>query len=132
MKTYMLRIPSKVNEIKGIESIVGKIVSDFEVCQDKYPNILISLTEAVNNAIIHGNNKDEKKFVNINLKKTTLGLAISVSDEGKGFNPTMIPDPTCPENVDCCGGRGVFLIQQLTDQVHFRNNGSTVEMHFNI
>lgn len=132
MKSYMLRIPSKVNEIKEVETIVNKLVSDYNVSEDKYPNILISLTEAVNNAIIHGNNKDENKYVNINLERTNAGLSIRVSDEGAGFNLKTIPDPTSPDHVECCGGRGVFLIQQLTDRVLFLNNGSTVEMHFNI
>lgn len=130
MKTILLRIPSIVTQIQEIETIVNKVVVDYNVSEEKYPNILISLTEAVNNAIIHGNNKDESKFVNINFEKTHEGVSIRVSDEGRGFNLQSIPDPTRPENLECCGGRGVFLIQQLTDKVQFLNNGSTIEMHF--
>lgn len=130
MKTILLRIPSNVTQIKEVETIVNQMVNDYDVSEEKYPNILISLTEAVNNAIIHGNNKDENKFVNINFKKTSNGVSIRVSDEGIGFNLESIPDPTRPENLECCGGRGVFLIQQLTDKVQFLDNGSTIEMHF--
>jgi serine/threonine-protein kinase RsbW len=128
----MLRIRSSPNSICRIESFVKDVAERYNIGQDKYPNILISLTEAVNNAILHGNGQDENKYVNIHLKKITGGVALRVSDEGNGFNPHAVPDPTLPENLECCGGRGVFLIRQLSDKVLFYNNGSTVEMHFNL
>lgn len=103
------------------------------VRQELYPNILISLTEAVNNAIRHGNNLDETKKVEIRLvKKQPNRLCLQVSDEGCGFNINEVKDPTTNENVFRIGGRGVFLIRELADEVHFLNNGSTVEMAFKI
>lgn len=107
-------------------------MEQYRIQPDLHCNILVSLTEAVNNAMIHGNCGDESKNVHIKLKKQRNTLAIQVSDEGRGFDPASIPDPTAPENITECGGRGVFLIQQLSDNVHFRNNGSTVEMLFKI
>ncbi len=128
----MLVLPSKMTSISKIETFVQKVTQKYNICDEQYPNILISLTEAVNNAIIHGNNKDEKKEVNIALEKTKEGLCFSVSDQGHGFNPNSIPDPTSPENVECCGGRGVFLMKELCDEIRFKNEGRTVEMYFDI
>ena len=128
----MLRLPSCPKSIVEVEAFVKELSEKFNISQDKYPNILISLTEAVNNAILHGNRKDEKKYVKIASAQTLVGIKLSVSDEGTGFDPAAVPDPTATENIDCCGGRGVFLIRQLSDQVSYFNNGSTVEMHFRL
>ncbi len=128
----MLVLPSKVASISKIETFVQKLSEKYDIGEDQYPNILISLTEAVNNAIIHGNNKDESKQVNIALEKCDTGLTFLVSDQGSGFNPSNIPDPTSPENVDCCGGRGVFLMKELCDKLRYKNNGRTVEMFFSL
>lgn len=128
----MLKLPSNPRNIAVLDSFVKKIVEQYRIRPDLHCNILVSLTEAVNNAMIHGNCGDESKNVHIKLKKLRDTLAIQVSDEGCGFDPASIPDPTAPENITKCGGRGVFLIQQLSDTVHFRNNGSTVEMQFKI
>ena len=130
MTTLMLKIPSHPNQITEVEVFVKKMAQEFNIGQEKFPNILISLTEAVNNAIIHGNCNDENKFVDIQMNKTSKGVSCRVSDEGCGFNPKSIPDPTADDHLECCGGRGVFLIQQLSDRVDFFDNGRTVEMHF--
>lgn len=115
-----------------VESFVDRVMERYKLRPDVYGNILISLTEAVNNAIIHGNCKDESKSVRIQLRKQKDRLAIRVSDEGRGFDPACIPDPTCPENITKCGGRGVFLMHQLSDEIRFHDNGSTVEMRFKL
>jgi serine/threonine-protein kinase RsbW len=127
----MLRLPSSPNSIKHIEVFAQDLADRYPIGPEKYPNLLISLTEAVNNAICHGNKYDEKKYVNIALREKLKGLAIRVSDEGPGFNPVDVPDPTTSENISKLGGRGVFLIRQLSDNVHFLNEGRTIEMHFN-
>ena len=132
MKLDRLIIPSKATSISAVENYVRDLARFYKINQDVYPNILISLTEAVNNAITHGNNGDENKRVEIFLQRTKAGLKFRVCDEGHGFNPKSLPDPTAPENIECCGGRGVFLIKQLSDRVSFSDNGSTVEMHFRL
>ncbi len=128
----ILKLPSNPRNITVIESFVNRLVEKYQISPDLHCNILVSLTEAVNNAIIHGNCSDESKNVSIRLKRTHNTLAISVTDEGCGFDPRKVPDPTAPENLTKCGGRGVFLIQELSDAVSFRNNGATVEMKFKI
>jgi serine/threonine-protein kinase RsbW len=131
-KSVMLRLPSNPRNVCQVENFVQRIVEKYRISPDVYGNILISLTEAVNNAIIHGNRKDESKTVQIHLSKDKGHLAIRVSDEGRGFDYRSIPDPTAPENLTKCGGRGVFLMQQLSDRIHFHDNGRTVEMQFRL
>mgnify|MGYP006292403397 CR=1 FL=1 len=131
-KNIMLRLTSDPRNISMVESFVQRIVEKYKIHPDKYGNILISLTEAVNNSIIHGNRKDQSKCVHIHLHKKRDRLAIRVSDEGCGFDYRQLPDPTAPENLVKLGGRGVFLMQQLSDDLRFHNNGSTVEIHFKL
>lgn len=131
-RLIMLRLPSNPRNIAMVESFVERIVQRYKLTPDLYGNILISLTEAVNNAIIHGNHKDDSKTVEISLQKEKDGLSFRVTDEGRGFDFTSLPDPTSPDRVMEVGGRGVFLMHQLADHLKYDNNGSTVELHFNL
>jgi len=128
----MLIINSNPNNILKVENYLSKAKMHFNLKEDKYPDILISITEAVNNAIIHGNGADESKKVSINMSQKAKGIQVSISDEGNGFNPSNVPDPTHPDNVECCGGRGVFIMNQLADKLSYSNNGSTVQMFFKL
>lgn len=96
-----------------------------------YGKILIASIEGVNNAIVHGNKLDESKTVKINIKICDKKICITISDQGKGFDPNKIPDPTIPENIENISGRGVFLMKKLSDEITFENNGTTVKMIFN-
>jgi len=130
MATTALDIPSCPTKITELEGFLTKILDDLKIKTDRYPEMLISLTEAVNNAIIHGNKLDTSKKVRINCKDVQKHLCFSISDEGKGFNVKEVPDPTSEEYIDCCGGRGVFIMSNLADRIQYKNNGSTVEMYF--
>lgn len=128
----MLTISSNPNNILEVESYLKKLEYDFGLNSEQYGDILISLTEAVNNAIIHGNHCDENKLVHIQVQEKNRGLTFCVTDEGCGFNPSKLPDPTCPENIECCGGRGVHIMKTLSDDIRFEDNGRTVEMYFEL
>lgn len=132
MSSKMLTISSNPNNILKVENYLRDAQRDMNIDDQRFPDILISLTEAVNNAIIHGNKADESKNVEINMEGQHTGIAISVTDEGRGFDPAQIPDPTAPENIECCGGRGVFIMSRLADKISFANNGSTVQMFFKL
>ena len=131
MATKLLSIPSNPKRIVELEGFLTNVLSDLELSKERYPEMLISLTEAVNNAIIHGNKLDESKQVKINCEKSGKHLCFSISDEGDGFDVMEVPDPTSDNLIDCCGGRGVFIMTNLCDRIQFKNNGSTVEMYFN-
>ena len=128
----MLRLSSNPRNVSRVESFVERIANKYKIAPDLYGNILISLTEAVNNAIIHGNDNDESKTVEVQLSETNDAIALRVRDEGRGFDYQSLPDPTSPENLTKIGGRGVFLMHQLSDRVDFQDNGSTVEMRFQL
>ncbi len=131
-QSKMLTLASNPKNVSRVEPFVENLISKFEIDPELYGNILISLTEAVTNAIKHGNAEDESKNVHIKFLKEANKLAIQVTDEGTGFDYQSLPDPTSPENLLKIGGRGVFLMKQLSDQVNFIDNGSTVEIRFNI
>ena len=128
----MLTIPSIPSRIAEVETFLQKTVKSSKIDPNRYPDMLISLTEAVNNAIIHGNKEDHNKMVKIQMIRNQKDVKIIVMDEGRGFNLKNVPDPTAPENIECPGGRGVYIMSRLADRITFQDNGSTVEMHFRI
>lgn len=128
----MLVLYSDPRNVAKVEPFIEEIVDKYHVRPEVYGNILITLTEAVTNAIVHGNHSDERKTVQVKTQKHNGMLAFVITDEGPGFDHSNLPDPTAPENILKIGGRGVFLMRQLSDNVSFHDNGSTVEIHFNI
>lgn len=129
-----LKFPSKPENITLVERLIDDLRSEFNIGDDTYGNILISLTEAANNAILHGNKADESKTVEISYEIDGRGknLTFVIKDQGPGFDYNNLPDPTAPENLEKTSGRGVFLMMQLADMVVFSDNGATVEMQFRI
>ena len=129
----MLKLASCPDSICELEHFVQSLSERYNICPDRYHDILISLTEAVNNAIIHGNGENRTKKVLIAHRyRKQNGLTFEISDEGQGFDYKSIPDPTRVENLEKCGGRGVFLMRQLADRIKFANNGRTVIINFNV
>lgn len=128
----MLKLSSNLNSVVEVRTYVDNIASKYCISPELYPNILISLTEAVTNAIVHGNCQDESKKVKIRFRKQHNGIAVCVSDEGCGFDFRNLPDPTAPENLTKCGGRGVLVMRALSDCLQFKDNGRTVEMEFKL
>jgi len=128
--TFMLKLKSSPCQVACLESFVTKLMNRCQLTQEVHDNILISLTEAVNNAIIHGNKADVTKYVKINSEENSKEVILSISDEGIGFNPNSVSDPTLKENVECCGGRGVYIMKELADNIQFLDNGRTVKMYF--
>jgi serine/threonine-protein kinase RsbW len=115
-----------------IESFIDNAKDQFKITDDLYGNIMVAVTEAVNNAILHGNQKDPKKLVDLTLKLEEKELTFIVKDEGPGFDFEDLPDPTSPENLEKIGGRGIFLISALADEVEFQDEGATIEMKFKV
>lgn len=126
-----IRIESKLSNLGMVEKFVDDITNEIGISYNFYGKILISVLEAVNNAIIHGNNLASEKFVDITIEFKKEKLKIVVSDEGKGFSPAKVPDPTVPENLEEVNGRGVFIMSRLADIIKFSKKGNTVTMIFN-
>ena len=129
-----IKFSSRPENISIVEKFIDDLRGEVNIGDDVYGNILISLTEAANNAILHGNRANEKKNVEISYELDSRGknLSFIIKDEGPGFEYNNLPDPTAPENLEKTSGRGVFLMMQLADMVVFSDKGSTVEMQFKI
>lgn len=127
-----LTLPSDPKNVEKVEPFVQDVATRYNLPAEKRGDIIVSLTEAVTNAILHGNRGDCRKHVSISFERQRDALSVRVSDEGPGFDPTQVPDPTCPERVECCGGRGILLMRYLSDECRFSRGGSTVEMRFKI
>lgn len=131
-KDYHISIQSSPDQVSEVESFIDQLHREDIIDDQIYGNIMIALTEAVNNAILHGNKSDDSKNVEISCKQEGSTLSFIVSDEGQGFDYDSLPDPTDPDNLQKLTGRGVFLMKQLSDYVIFSDNGSTVELQFKI
>ena len=127
-----IRIESKLSNLRIVENTVDEITSEIGISYNSYGKILVSLLEAVNNAIIHGNNLSPKKFVDISIDYRKSRLIIKVRDEGPGFVPEKVPDPTIPDNIEEVNGRGVFIMSKLADSIKYSKKGNSVTMTFNI
>ncbi|MCW3084811.1 MAG: rsbW [Bacteroidetes bacterium] len=127
-----IRISSKAENIILVERMIEDVCDLFNISEDYYGNILVSLTEAVNNAIYHGNKANPNKNIDISFKSHPDRVSFSVKDEGPGFNYDNLPDPTNPENIEKPNGRGVFLMRNLADKVYFEDNGSKVILDFRV
>lgn len=130
MNSIKISIPSLIENIKMIESFIDNAREKFEINDDIYGNIMISVTECISNAIIHGNKNDKNKLVKLELRAEEDILQFVIEDEGSGFELENLPDPTSPENIAKPGGRGIFLIKHLTDDVKFEENGKRTILSF--
>jgi len=115
-----LTIPSDPEELPKVDEIAEKVAIEMKFPKDLRDDIAIAVTEAVNNAIIHGNHEDPDKKVHITFTSQPDGLKVRVIDEGDGFDPDKMPDPTSPENILLEQGRGVFIIKHLMDYTEFK------------
>jgi len=125
-----LKIESRMNNLRIIENAIDEMTGAIGINQDNYGKILVATLEAVNNAITHGNKGNEQKIVDVEIVFENNDIKITVTDEGPGFDPKKIPDPTMPENIEALSGRGVFLMTKLADSIEFNETGNCVTMRF--
>ena len=128
----VLNITSRIENLREVEKLVDEVSAACSMSSEMYGNVLIATLEAANNAILHGNKLNEEKDVNIEFKWDEKQLELVVTDQGTGFNYNNIPDPTAPGNVEKVNGRGVFLMEKLSDDINFMENGRKVSLTFNL
>jgi serine/threonine-protein kinase RsbW len=127
-----IKIESGLDEMFQVEQFVEEISEEFLLYGNYFGNILMAVTEAVKNAIIHGNKQDRKKFVRIMLENTKEGLWIKVMDEGEGFDYKKYIKKGDSEISFGSEKNGLVLIKALADEVRFENTGNSIEMLFKI
>ncbi len=131
-ETRSVSFPSVKENVALVEKFVDEICQFYNIGDEHYGNILVALTEAVSNAIYHGNRLNPEKAVRFFYETKENNLCFTVQDEGGGYNPENLPDPTDPENIETPNGRGVFLMRRLTDDIKFHDDGRRVELYFRI
>ncbi len=125
-----IQVPALTENIRMIESFIDNAKEEFQLDDDIYGNIMIAVTEAVNNAIRHGSGNDSSKNVSLSLTLDESTIKFRIEDQGMGFDYEHLPDPTSPENLEKPGGRGIFLMKHLSDEVDFKEGGKVVELSF--
>jgi len=103
-----------------------------DLSDEIYGNVLVATMEATNNAIIHGNKADPKKPVNIRIVKKDEELTVHIEDQGTGFDYQNVPDPTAPGNLEKINGRGIFLMERLSDDIIYLEDGRIVQLKFRL
>jgi serine/threonine-protein kinase RsbW len=129
---HSLTLDSNPQNIAEVEPYVSRIVEEYKIGDELFGSMLITLTEAVTNAIIHGNSATISKKVFVKTRCSSQKICFEIQDEGNGFDPDTLPDPTAPENILSPGGRGVFLMRQLSDAVSFDDDGRIVKIEFTL
>lgn len=126
---FVLQLPS---DLRMIEAAVTYLVARCRSFAFGGPrlslNFRVGITEALANAVLYGNQGDPGKRVRVEVSIDRSRVALRVEDEGRGFDPAAVPDPTLPENLDRSGGRGLFLIRELMDEVEFSDRGNSVRL----
>jgi serine/threonine-protein kinase RsbW len=126
----VISIESDIRNLTVVEHFLEQVSQEINMGKETYGKVLVSVMEAVNNSIIHGNKNDTGKEVTVNFKQIKSTLVVEVTDEGNGFTPEAVPDPTLPENIENIRGRGVFLITKLSDRVEYNKKGNSIKMTF--
>lgn len=130
-ETTELALPSRIEAIEDAADAAAEFVGRSGIGQEAAFGVDMAVREAVTNAILHGNRQDESKVVEIQFKNSAAGLEITVRDEGRGFNPEGVPDPTDPQNLLKTNGRGILFMRTFMDEVewsHHPDGGTVVRM----
>ena len=127
-----ISLASETKSLLVLEEWINKLCDLYQISVEQYGNVLIAITEAVNNAIIHGNKNIANKKTDIEYSIDNQTITFTVFDEGTGFDFNDLPDPTSPENLEKPQGRGIFLMNHLADEVNFIDNGNVVQLKFSI
>lgn len=130
LRTFTLTLASNRANIHKVGAFLSKIRHAIPMEDELYGNIMISLTEAVNNAIVHGNRENPVKSVRVRCECYADRFVFFVEDEGSGFNPDSLPDPLAEENLLKEGGRGVLIIRALMSDVSYREGVYGLILHF--
>ena len=128
-KELILELPNDIRSIEhAVEYVMRHCSSCSECARRLNLNFRVGLTEALSNAMLYGNGSDPQKRVRVEVDVRVEELAVRVTDQGVGFDPTAVPDPTLPDNITKSGGRGIFLMKALMDEVRFNERGNSVTL----
>ena len=124
-----LRVPTDLAVVEEAVDLVARhcLASGIPPRAARF-RLRVALCEALSNAIVYGNRMDPSKRVDVMVVVTDTAVSVQVRDEGDGFDPSGIPDPTSSDRLELSRGRGLFLIRQLVDEVRFNERGNSICM----
>ncbi len=123
-----MQIPSDIALIRKVSSEIENFLKDNNVSDSDIFDIRLCAEEAIKNSIIHGNKNNKDLHVDINYSLEEDKFTLEIEDQGEGFKPQNVPDPTLDDNLLKAGGRGVFLINKLMDKIEYRGRGNKTFM----
>lgn len=135
MKTILTKaIPSDPDLMPEVEELVLQAAESAGLNEDKYNNIALAVAEAISNSMKHGNKNDKSKMVFITVNADDKKMVVILKDQGEGFDPALIPDPTKPENILKDSGRGVHIMRSLLDDLRFNftPDGTEIILEINL
>ena len=125
----ILELPNDIRSIEhAVEYVTRHCSGCYEYARRFNLNFRVGLTEALSNAMLYGNNSDPEKRVRVEVTVGVEEVSVRVTDQGVGFDPTTVPDPTLPDNISKSRGRGIFLMKALMDEVQFNERGNSVTL----
>lgn len=129
IKNY--KFDSTIDSLARVEQIIESLKEEHNIPEEIYGNILVSISEGMNNAIKHGNKMDISKHVDFSFETAEKHFQFTIIDQGSGFDFNNVPDPTHPDNLEKVDGRGIFIMESLADKVEYEQAGSKVILTFN-
>jgi serine/threonine-protein kinase RsbW len=127
--TEELVLASRLEELERVDEASLRCARHAGLDEGRSTEVAIAVVEAVTNAIMHGNREDQSKVVRVQYACVPGTIKVTVHDEGAGFDPTCLPDPTDPDRCMRCSGRGIYIMRHVMDSVEFDvSNGTTVTM----
>ncbi|HET8865179.1 MAG TPA: ATP-binding protein [Gracilimonas sp.] len=130
LQTLTLR--SSYEEIEKVEGLLNDLQSELGFNDEFYARLMLAVSEAATNGIVHGNQLDESKSLEITAFQDGNLLIFETRDEGEGFDPDTLPDPLAEENLLKTSGRGVFLMEEYADRVEYSEGGTRLTLTFNL
>ncbi|NMB80340.1 MAG: ATP-binding protein [Ignavibacteria bacterium] len=134
-KIYIKEISSNPEFLPDLEEFILDVAKETGLDNDQINSLSLSFSEAVSNSIVHGNKGDSNKKIRIKVEINSDKIIITIKDEGKGFNPEAIPDPTKPENILKDSGRGIHIMKSFLNDLkyNFTPNGTEtiLTLHLN-
>ena len=125
----LLELPNDIRSIEhAVEYVMRHCYTRCDYARRFNLNFRVGLTEALSNAMLYGNGSDPRKRVRIEVDIRVEEVSVRVTDQGVGFDPTTVPDPTLLDNISKNGGRGIFLMKALMDEVRFNDQGNSVTL----
>lgn len=129
---HKLTLRSEYEEVEKLEGLLNKLQKELGFDDELYARLMLAVSEAATNAIVHGNKLDGSRKAVIEAYHDGTKLTFVTTDEGEGFEPDALPDPIAEENLFNTSGRGVFLMKEYADEVLFEDNGRKLTLSFDL